>query len=193
MATRTDTKEKILDLAEALMREKGFGEFSYAHLSSELNIKNAAVHYHFPSKDDLGKAIIERALQRFITWSHLDSIKEMRPKEKLAAFMEVYYKQNLDYSFRLCLIGSSAAAFPALPERMQQEVKGLAETILGWLAQVFEEGREKWELNFNGSAKAMASVFISTLAGALQLSRIGGKSFYTTTVEQLWNQLLVKH
>ncbi|WP_205500718.1 TetR/AcrR family transcriptional regulator [Rufibacter psychrotolerans] len=192
MTTRTDTKEKILDLAEALMQEKGFGEFSYAHLSAELNIKNAAVHYHFPSKEDLGKAIIERAGQRFLDWCQQESMQQVTAKERLSAFMDVYYRQNLERGIRLCLVGSSAAAFPALPPGMQQEVLAMTSQILEWLARTLEEGRENWEFNFNGSARAMAGVFLSAISGALQLSRIGGESFYAATVQQLWNQLVVK-
>ena len=44
-----ETKDKIRNLAEELIRTKGYNAFSYADLSAPLQIKNAAIHYHFPS------------------------------------------------------------------------------------------------------------------------------------------------
>ena len=44
------TREKILELGENLIRTKGYNAFSYQDISSKLGIKNAAVHYYFPTK-----------------------------------------------------------------------------------------------------------------------------------------------
>ena len=60
MAPRGTTKRRILDLAENLLQRLGYNGFSYQHLSKELGIKNAAIHYHFPTKEELGVEIIER-------------------------------------------------------------------------------------------------------------------------------------
>ena len=57
---RTDTKKEILKLAEQLFQTKGYNGFSYSDISSVLGIKNAAIHYHFPSKADLGVALVRR-------------------------------------------------------------------------------------------------------------------------------------
>ena len=58
--TRTDTRERILDEAERLMGARGYSGFSYQDISRPLGIRNAAIHYHFPAKADLGLAVIER-------------------------------------------------------------------------------------------------------------------------------------
>jgi TetR/AcrR family transcriptional repressor of nem operon len=47
---RQDTKKRILDMAEDLLLTRGFNAFSYQHISSELGMKNAAIHYHYPKK-----------------------------------------------------------------------------------------------------------------------------------------------
>jgi len=58
--THTDTRTQILDIAEQLARQRGFSGFSYRDISQPLGIRNAAVHYHFPTKADLGIALLER-------------------------------------------------------------------------------------------------------------------------------------
>ena len=49
-----DTRNEIIRLGSELIRSIGYNSFSYADISKALNIKNAAIHYYFPSKSDLG-------------------------------------------------------------------------------------------------------------------------------------------
>ncbi len=60
----SDTRETIIALADQLIRTKGFNAFSYADISAPLDIKNAAIHYHFPNKADLGIAVIEQEIAK---------------------------------------------------------------------------------------------------------------------------------
>ena len=55
---RTDTADQILDVAEHLVQIRGFNAFSYADVGAELGLTNAALHYHFSTKADLGEALI---------------------------------------------------------------------------------------------------------------------------------------
>ncbi len=48
------TRERILELGENFIRTKGYNAFSYQDISSELGVKNAAIHYYFPSKENFG-------------------------------------------------------------------------------------------------------------------------------------------
>ena len=61
MPRRTDTRSRILDVAEDLLQDRGFNGFSYKDVAGALGIRNAAVHYHFPAKADLGVELVERA------------------------------------------------------------------------------------------------------------------------------------
>jgi AcrR family transcriptional regulator len=45
-----DTAERLMDLAEAHMRNGGYAGFSFRDLAAELGIKSASVHHHFPTK-----------------------------------------------------------------------------------------------------------------------------------------------
>jgi len=53
MQTATDTKTAILERAMALLQSKGYDGFSYKDISGPMGVKNAAIHYHYPSKTDL--------------------------------------------------------------------------------------------------------------------------------------------
>ena len=58
-----DTKAKILDTAERLFAERGFGATSLRRIIGEAGVNLAAVHYHFRSKEALLDAVLERRLE----------------------------------------------------------------------------------------------------------------------------------
>jgi AcrR family transcriptional regulator len=59
---QTDTKKNILDAAEKLFSRHGFAATSLRMLTKEAGVNLAAVNYHFGSKEELIKAVIERRL-----------------------------------------------------------------------------------------------------------------------------------
>ncbi|MFC7669875.1 TetR/AcrR family transcriptional regulator [Hymenobacter humi] len=77
-----DTRTRIVDLAENLLLERGFNAFSYQHIARKLGVKPAAIHYHFPSKDDLGTAIVARQLRRLRKWRDLPRVADLPPAEQ---------------------------------------------------------------------------------------------------------------
>jgi AcrR family transcriptional regulator len=57
-----DTRERILDAAEHLFAERGFDGTSIRDVTAEAGVNLAAVHYHFGSKEDLLRAVLERVV-----------------------------------------------------------------------------------------------------------------------------------
>lgn len=61
-AVAESTKDRILDVAEKLFAEHGFGATSMRTITNEAGVNLAAVNYHFGSKDGLVRAIFARRL-----------------------------------------------------------------------------------------------------------------------------------
>jgi AcrR family transcriptional regulator len=57
-----ETKEKILDTAERLFGEQGYGATSLRHIIAEAGVNLASVHYHFGSKEELLDAVVARKI-----------------------------------------------------------------------------------------------------------------------------------
>lgn len=66
MASRNSTKEKILDVAEALFAEHGFNDTSLRTITSKANVNLASVNYHFGDKKTLVRAVLNRYLEAFM-------------------------------------------------------------------------------------------------------------------------------
>ena len=62
MAT-DDTRSAILNAAEALFAEKGFGATSVREITRAAGVNVAAVHYHFDSKDGVLRGVMDRIVE----------------------------------------------------------------------------------------------------------------------------------
>src|SRR5690606_21149965 len=62
-ARRTDTRERIVNVAAALIAEKGFAGTSIKDISDALGVTKAALYYHFASKEEILRAIVEQPIQ----------------------------------------------------------------------------------------------------------------------------------
>lgn len=171
-----DTKTEILDLAENLIRSKGYHAFSYADISGPLKIKNAAIHYHFPSKGDLGKAIIERTHKRFEeetkTWIHLNL------KKQFNNFLKIY--QVSDSQNLVCFMGALGPAYDSLPEQMQESLTQAAEEIRRWLQQLLRKGKEEQVFHFNERVEEKADMIVSSLLASLILNRVTHQNIWSS-------------
>jgi len=185
-----NTKRTILNLAESLLQDKGFNGFSYAHIAAELGVKNAAIHYHFPTKENLACAVIQRYRDRFGLWINNSRVKDLSPEEKLDWFFGIYSNFRADNG-KVCLVGSLESEFNSIPDALREEVEGLHKELLTWLQVTLKEGRDAGVFNFNGEPANKAALILSSLQGALQMARALGTKKFRDVVEQHKLDLLV--
>lgn len=65
--SRGDTRQRILDVALRRFAEQGYAGTSIRDIAEELEVTKAAVHYHFPSKEQMAQALLEPFIGRFTT------------------------------------------------------------------------------------------------------------------------------
>jgi AcrR family transcriptional regulator len=179
----TNTKRAILDLAESLLQDKGFNGFSYAHIATELGVKNAAIHYHFPTKEALVCAVVQRYRDRFQLWVNNARVKDLSPQEKLNWFFDIYANLRADHG-KVCLAGSLETEFNSIPAALCQQTEALTGELLAWLGTTLEEGRDAGAFQFNGNPADKAALILSSLQGALQMARALGAQKFHAVVEQ---------
>jgi TetR/AcrR family transcriptional regulator, transcriptional repressor for nem operon len=166
---QNDTAQRILDVAERLVQSRGFNGFSYANVAAELNITTASLHYHFPSKAELGEALIVRYSARFAdALQAIDSSVPDAPA-KLAAYASLY--ADVLRGERMCLCGILAAEYDTLPDAMREAVVRFFDENEVWLAGVLAEGDADQTLSFDGSSRDAAQTILSGLEGAMLVTR----------------------
>jgi TetR/AcrR family transcriptional repressor of nem operon len=179
-----DSAQRILDVAERLVQTRGFNGFSYADIAEALEVTKASLHYHFPSKADLGRRLIERYEQAFLAVLKGIDATGVAPREKLKRYVRIYADVLRDN--RMCLCGMLASDYATLPKAMKEDVRHFFDENEHWLVAVLEQGRKSGALEFKGSPLDLARVIVGSLEGAMMLARSYGEpARFDTAAERL--------
>ena len=179
-----DSAQRILDVAERLVQTRGFNGFSYADIAEALDVTKASLHYHFPSKADLGRRLIERYEHTFLEVLKGIDATAAAPREKLKRYARIYADVLRDN--RMCLCGMLASDYATLPKAMKEDVRHFFDENEQWLVAVLEQGRKSGALEFKGSALDLARVIVGSLEGAMMLARSYGEpARFDTAAERL--------
>ena len=183
-----DTREQIIELADNLIREKGYNAFSFYDISRSVGIKTASIHYHFRSKSDLGMAVIEHQLQQL----HLviRKFESKTPIERLEKFFSIY--ASIKNENKVCLVGSLATDFNTLDKKLQARLKIFSDAMLEWVISFLEEGRNENVFQFKGSARTKAIMIIGNMLAIVQLSRVTFDKDFKAIKDTIKQELIKK-
>ena len=159
-----DTKSFVLSEAETLIRTMGYAAFSYADLSERVGIRKASIHHHFPTKEALGTAVIDRYLEKFVAELAALAARAFSTKRKLLVYGDYFASDLLNGQMPLC--GALAGDAADLPTVMQKRVKAFFELHLTWLEKVLTLGIAAGEIERAQLPKPSALLLLSTLQGA---------------------------
>jgi AcrR family transcriptional regulator len=188
MARTSNTREQIMDRAAHLLMSRGFNGFSYADISAHLGVKNAAVHYHFPSKSDLALALVDdyrQTLRRNTAEFMAYGGSASQQMEGLFAFTS----KQCQIGRCICPFGAFSIDYNDLPAEVHEETARFMDESIKWLTQVLKVGQEQEEFSFRGDPGAKAISILAALQGARQMSRIHGFELLDKVIEQLRSDL----
>lgn len=161
----------ILDAAERFARTLGYNGFSFRDVAAEVGIKSASVHYHFPTKADLGAAVAVRYADRFFQALGNPDDPDISPDAKLARYVGLY-RHALVQDQQMCLCGMLGAEVESLPPEVASEVTQFFERNLDWLKRVMVRLGD----NPARDAERHAMTVLAALEGALMLARTLGRN-----------------
>ncbi|MGU3539307.1 TetR/AcrR family transcriptional regulator [Methylobacterium sp. A54F] len=179
-----DTRSELLMQAEALVRGRGYSGFSYADLAEAVGIRKASIHHHFPTKADLGLALVAAYEARYD-----DALAAIRAEHangiaRIDAYGRLYLggvEQNLG-----CLCAALATEGDALPESLRAAIVRFFERHLVWLEAVLVEGQADGSIRKGLDPVAQARLVVATLEGALLLERLlAGPAGFSRTLDAL--------
>jgi AcrR family transcriptional regulator len=167
----TSTRDQIIELTDTLVRDQGYNAFSFYDIAQKLKIKNASIHYYFPTKTDLGIALLEKHTERLHQLQK--SVAEKDPMTKIKAFLSIY--NVIHTEGRVCIVGSLATDLKTVEPKMAKALKTFANEILAWVTTILKEGRENRTFSFSETPRTKALMIITNMLAAVQLSRLTGE------------------
>jgi TetR/AcrR family transcriptional repressor of nem operon len=188
MSPSSNTKEQIIDTAYRLLLQRGMNGFSYRDISEPLGVKNAAIHYHFPSKMDLVKSLIEENHQ-FLRKSTAEFMAYGGPARPQLEGMFSFAMNQCECGRPVCMAGALSVDFEELSEDTKAALDRFMMDTVAWLAKVLETGRDQGEFEFRGGAQSKAISILAMIQGARQLARIHGMKMLDCTFGQIRTDL----
>jgi TetR/AcrR family transcriptional repressor of nem operon len=181
-----DTRERLLIEAIDLIERQGFCAFSYADLADRVGIRKPSIHHHFPTKADLGVAVV-RATRGLVEglWRDLERDHPRVPDRLRRMFALKRGMAAGEGCARICRVGALQAEFNALPAPVQAELTTLSEAHAARLAAWLDEGRRAGDLVFPGPPRAMAQVVAAAIQAGLQRQRCNPAETLDALLDQL--------
>jgi TetR/AcrR family transcriptional regulator, transcriptional repressor for nem operon len=156
-------RERIVDAAARLFRERGFEGIGVADLMREVGLTHGGFYGHFASKDDLMAEACARALERSLTlWGKR---AEGAPADPLLAITDVYLTaRHRDDPGAGCLLAALGSDVPRQGPGVRRAVTDYLNSAFDLLAQLVP-GRSKV------ARRRKAINTYASLVGALVMAR----------------------
>jgi TetR/AcrR family transcriptional repressor of nem operon len=173
-----DTRETIMALARATVQAHGYGGLSFRELAKAVGVKSASIHYHFPTKGDLGAALARRYREEAAATLDGFSAGDPDPARCLAYYVATF-RRALENENRMCMCGFMAAEYDALPDAVRVEVQAFADVNVAWLAKVLaDKDRDP------AAIQRQALAIFAAVGGAQLAARSRGDiALYDTIIE----------
>jgi TetR/AcrR family transcriptional repressor of nem operon len=182
------TRTRILDVAERLVQTRGFNGFSYADIAAEVGITKASLHYHFATKAELGRMLVERYSEAFTAALAAIAAGPPDAQQRLRDYVRLYTDVLADQ--RMCLCGMVAAEYGTLPPQMQEAIRAFFEINEGWLTAQIEQGVHAGRLSPRLTPRDSARMLVGALEGEMLVARAyGDPSRFETASKLLLAQL----
>ncbi|MEM7793667.1 MAG: TetR/AcrR family transcriptional regulator [Cyanobacteria bacterium P01_C01_bin.118] len=184
-----ETAQQILDVAQDLVRCRGYSAFSYADISEQVGIRKASIHYHFPSKEVLAKELVKQYHTAFQQKLKGIERSESDPQKQLQAFVGLYRAGLSDC--QICLCGMLSAEIEVLSDSVQQKIRVFLSATQDWLEGVLTVGEATGCLQPRISPKTEAALVLATLQGAQLMARTAedSEAMFDSIVQPLFKAL----
>jgi len=175
------TRDRILDAAQRLVLERGFAGTSVDAVLSEASVTKGGFFHHFPSKQALGLALVERyaavdlqALEDFMGGAEASSDD---PAEQLVAFVRRFEEAAVELAAVQpgCLFASfvyeRALAAPGTEEIIAHSIETWRKRVLAKL----EQAAEAHPPAIDADLPSLADQIFTTFEGGFILARAMGE------------------
>jgi AcrR family transcriptional regulator len=174
------TRDHIVEAADRLFYENGYGHTSFAHIADSVQISRGNFYYHFKSKDEILDAVI--ALRLANTQRMLDRWEQdaTSPLERLRRFIDMLIVNQAPILRYGCPVGTLCTELAKLNHAGKEQANALFTLFRTWLKRQFVALGRKSDADALAMHLLGRSQGIATLANALD-----DKRFLRREVQQL--------
>lgn len=166
------TRDHILKASRKILVKQGFHNTSVSEIISATGVKKGNLYYHFPSKEDLGLAVLEDAKEEFFRFLN-KSLSGTDPVDKIINSCRAIFNEQKKNNFvGGCLFGNTALEMTDSNPKFASVIQEVFNRWTKELETLLLEALESEQLNSRISPKLMAKTVVATVEGAIMMSRI---------------------
>ena len=183
MSKGEETKEEILRQAAELFNRQGYAGSSISDIMRVTRLQKGGIYNHFKSKDELATEAFGYAIACMSQHYRTALRSKRHAVERLQAIIGVFhsYIDNPPIKGGCPLLNTAVEsddAHPVLRERAQQAMNSWRDMI----CRIIHKGIEKGEIRPMVDADEVATILISTLEGAVMMSKLYGDPIHIKRV-----------
>src|SRR3954452_14193926 len=161
---REEREVLILQAAEAVLTEKGYYDTSIDEIAARVGIAKGTVYLHFPSKEELVVALVERQLMTFIDTVEQAVGQGASARERLENILRVTYGGSHGARTRLFLSLSNSPDVRARLFEKQGTLRDHLDRFTAQIAAIIEDGKATGELDPELPTAVMVTTFVGLLS-----------------------------
>lgn len=172
MTKGEDTRRQIVEKAAPLFNQKGFEGTSLSDLMRVTGLQKGGIYRHFSSKEELASEAFDYAWQKAVS-RRLEGLDEAKDAvERLKKMIDNFVDIRTGLVAGGCPLMNTAVEADDGNVVLRARARGALQGWMSRLAKVAAEGVENGEIDSGVDAKALGQLIISTLEGALLISRL---------------------
>lgn len=168
-----DTRDRILLAAFLEIHEKGFQAASLAQILKHTGVTKGALYHHFPSKKELGYAVVDELLEEHMRLFWVDPLERgMNPIDTLIEILNLARERVSERDIQLgCPVNNLAQEMSPIDEGFRIRIDRTLSAWRGGIADALKEGQEAGLVKTDFDANSMATLLVSSLQGTIGMAK----------------------
>jgi TetR/AcrR family transcriptional repressor of nem operon len=193
LMTKENTKDRIIEYAAQIMREKGFNNTGIQEILQSAGVPKGSFYFYFRSKDELGLALIDYYAEFFCALSETSLRRaDGAPLHRLRDFFVARRLQwEREDPKTGCPIGNLTQEMGIISDAFRTKLKGVFERMRSDIGSCLEQAQERGEIDVGLNPDETADFILNSWEGALLRMKAEGNTGPLAQFEDMvFNHLL---
>lgn len=175
---KTTTRDKLMEVSLRLIMVQGFNHTGIGQIVKEAGVPKGSFYHYFPSKDELGHALIEafgQAMQ-----SHLQAYLATYDGPALSALRSYFEQAALTFGQQFdccnCLLGNMGQELAGQHEGFRTLVRQHFVELEAIVAATLEQAKAEGDLAADADCRWLAELLFSGWEGGIIRAKLEGSS-----------------
>jgi AcrR family transcriptional regulator len=194
MSKAQQTRENIIKQAAELFNQKGYAGSSIADIMSATGLKKGGIYNHFQNKEEIAIAAFDYACSCYSkrNWNAVRTTTNAIERLKALISLNLDYLDNAPLAGG-CMILNTAVESDDTHPVLRDRVRSAMNDWRSLICRIIEKGIKKGEVNATVEPDETATIIISTVEGAIMMSKLYSDSIHLKRAVKHLNNYIDKN